>query len=78
MNWLPTADTKLTTWWISRSCAMVFWCIWRHQNDMVWRHWNDMVSTGTRPTTDVIKAKIKEEHDAWYVAFSRTHTWWCV
>jgi hypothetical protein len=29
-----------------------------------WRHWNDMVSTGTRPTTDVIKAKIKEEHDA--------------
>jgi hypothetical protein len=37
---------------------------WGHQNDMVWRHWNDMVSTGTRPTTDVIKAKIKEEHDA--------------
>jgi hypothetical protein len=39
---------------------LVFWCIWRHRNDVVFN--------GVVPSQLAIKERIKEEHDRWQLA----------
>jgi hypothetical protein len=72
LQWLPEADSDLLQWWTSRPCpkasqrdlwtaiTLVFWCIWRHRNDVVFN--------GARPELGVILAKIREEYGRWRLA----------
>jgi hypothetical protein len=72
LAWLPLADTELIHWWTSRPCPketrrdlwtsiiLIFWCIWRHRNDVVFN--------GARPDVGVILARIREEYSRWRLA----------
>lgn len=62
-QWLPTADTDLLLRWTSRPCRkayqrdlwtaiiLVFWCLWRHRNDVVFN--------GVLPRAETIKTRIR-------------------
>jgi hypothetical protein len=72
IDWLPAADTELLEWWTSRPCPaatqrdlwtaiiLVFWCIWRHRNDVVFN--------GALPNVEIISARIREEYGRWRLA----------
>jgi hypothetical protein len=59
-------------WWSSLPCPrasrrdlwtaviMIFWCIWRHRNDVVFN--------GARPGVGAIRCRIKEEFQGWRLA----------
>jgi hypothetical protein len=65
LPWLPPADVEILQWWTSRPCPkatqrdlwtsimLLFWCIWRHHNDVVFN--------GARPDVEAIKARVREE-----------------
>jgi hypothetical protein len=69
MAWLPLANTGLLLWWTSRPCPkatqrdlwtaiiLVFWCIWRHRNDVVFN--------GATPEVGAILARIREDYSRW-------------
>jgi hypothetical protein len=70
--WLPQPDTQLLLWWSSLPCPkatkrdlwtaiiLIFWCIWRHQNDVVFN--------GARSDVKAILARIREEYGRWRLA----------
>jgi hypothetical protein len=71
--WILDADTELVPWWVSRpfpqvtlqrdlwtSIILVFWCIWRHRNDIVFNR--------AQPGVGTIQAKIREEYARWHLA----------
>jgi hypothetical protein len=72
MPWLPLADAKILHWWTSRPCPQVtqrdlwtsiillFWCIWRHRNDVVFN--------GARSDVEAIRARVREEYSSWRLA----------
>ena len=72
LDWVPAADTGLIEWWSSLTCPsadrrdlwtaiiLVFWCIWRHRNDVVFN--------GAAPEAVAIKRRIKEEFGRWRLA----------
>jgi hypothetical protein len=69
LPWLPPADAKILQWWTSRPCPkatqrdlwtsiiLLFWCIWRHRNDVVFN--------GARPDVEAIKTRVREEYSSW-------------
>lgn len=71
-DWLPAADTELLEWWSSRTCPtahrrdmwtaiiLVFWCIWRHRNDVVFN--------GVAASQFAIRDRISLEFDRWRLA----------
>lgn len=72
LDWVPASDTDLIQWWTSRPCPkalqrdlwtsiiLVFWCLWRHRNDVVFN--------GASPAVEAVKTRIKEEYDRWRLA----------
>jgi hypothetical protein len=72
MEWLPTADSELLQWWMTHPCPketqrdlwtsiiLLFWCIWRHRNNVVFN--------GARPDVEAIRAKVREEFGSWRLA----------
>jgi hypothetical protein len=71
-EWLPDPDTDLLEWWTSRACPtahrrdmwtaiiLVFWCIWRHRNDVVFN--------GAVASHGAIRDKVREEFERWRLA----------
>ncbi|XP_071681455.1 uncharacterized protein [Lolium perenne] len=74
--WLPAADTELLEWRSSRTCPaahrrdmwtaiiLVFWCIWRHRNDVVFN--------GVAASQFIIRDRISVEFDRWQLLFRGT------
>jgi hypothetical protein len=72
MPWLPPANVEILHWWTSRPCPkatqrdlwtsiiLLFWCIWRHRNDVVFN--------GARPNVEDIRAGVREKYGSWRLA----------
>jgi hypothetical protein len=72
LEWMPGVDTEVVPWWSSLSCTrsvrrdmwtaiiLVFWCIWRHRNEVVFN--------GATPAAAAIRHRIREEYQRWRVA----------
>lgn len=72
LEWMPGAGSQIVHWWTSLHCPsavrrdlwkaviLVFWCIWRHRNDVVFN--------GTTPAVETIRHRIREEFQRWRVA----------
>jgi hypothetical protein len=72
MEWMPSVDTELLQWWYSlaypprarrdlwTAVILIFWCIWRYQNDVVF---NDATSEAR-----AIRGRINDEFHSWRLA----------
>jgi hypothetical protein len=66
LEWMPDVGTEVVPWWTSLTCTravrrdmwtaiiLVFWCIWRHRNDVVFN--------GATPAAAAIRHRIMEEY----------------
>jgi hypothetical protein len=72
LEWMLGAGSAIVHWWTSLHCPsavrrdlwtaviLVFWCIWRHRNDVVFN--------GATPAVETIRHRIREEFQRWRVA----------
>ena len=71
-SWVPDAGTQIMEWWtrlrapkqeqrdLWTAITLVFWCIWRHRNNVVFN--------GERPAVETTWQMIRTEYVAWRAA----------
>ena len=71
-GWVPDMDSEILAWWTERragsqdrrdlwtAITLVFWCQWRHRNDVVFN--------AARPSAQTVLQMVRKEFAAWKLA----------